>query len=97
LSERSDAGNSIVQEVFAFVKRNLSGAQRRGTAASEERGAGKGRHVLSRSVHRDPASVSSTATVTIVGAMVKDKVATLLKANGYVEKDGNLVKEISVQ
>jgi RNA polymerase sigma factor (sigma-70 family) len=28
-SERSDAGNSIVQEVFAFVKRNLSGAQRR--------------------------------------------------------------------
>jgi len=27
-SERSDAGNSIVQEVFGFVKRNLSGAPR---------------------------------------------------------------------
>jgi hypothetical protein len=25
-SERSDAGTSIVQEVFGFVKRNLSGA-----------------------------------------------------------------------
>jgi hypothetical protein len=25
-SERSDAGSSIVQEVFAFVKKNLSGA-----------------------------------------------------------------------
>jgi hypothetical protein len=41
-SERSDAGNSIVQEVFAFVKRNLSEAQRRKSAASGERGAGKG-------------------------------------------------------
>jgi len=28
-SERSDAGISIVQEVFGFVKRNLSEAQRR--------------------------------------------------------------------
>jgi hypothetical protein len=46
-SERSDAGNSIVQEVFAFVKRNVSGAQRRLAGAGEKRGAGKGRHVLS--------------------------------------------------
>jgi hypothetical protein len=28
-SERSDAGISIVEEVFGFVKKNLSGAQRR--------------------------------------------------------------------
>jgi hypothetical protein len=41
-SERSDAGTSIVQEVFGFVKRNLSVAQRRKDAASGERGAGKG-------------------------------------------------------
>ena len=45
--ERSDAGNSIVQEVFGFVKEKLSEAQRRNSAASEERGVGKGRHVLS--------------------------------------------------
>jgi hypothetical protein len=38
-SERSDAGNSIVREVFAFVKRNLSGVKRRKGAASGERGA----------------------------------------------------------
>jgi hypothetical protein len=50
-SERSDAGTSIVQEVFGFVKKNLSGAQRRSAAASEERGAGKGRHVLSPPQH----------------------------------------------
>ena len=37
-SERSDAGNSIVQEVFAFVKENLSGAQRRKSAALTEKG-----------------------------------------------------------
>jgi hypothetical protein len=29
VSERSDAGISIVPEVFGFVTRNLSGAQRR--------------------------------------------------------------------
>ena len=45
-SERSDAGSSIVQEVFAFVKENLSGAQRRNSAASGERGAGKGAAAL---------------------------------------------------
>src|SRR5882757_7215855 len=46
-SERSDAGISIVQEVFVFVKENLSGAQRRKSAASGERGTGKGRQPLS--------------------------------------------------
>jgi hypothetical protein len=45
-SERSDAGSSIVQEVFALVKENLSGAQRRWSAASGERGAGKGAAAL---------------------------------------------------
>jgi hypothetical protein len=33
--ERSDAGISIVQEVFGFVTRNLSEAQRRNDAALE--------------------------------------------------------------
>jgi hypothetical protein len=42
LSEHGDAGISIVQEVFAFVKRNLSGAQRSKDATHWRRkGAGK--------------------------------------------------------
>jgi len=45
-AERSDAGNSVVQEVFGFVKRILSGAQRRQSAASGGRGAGKGAAAL---------------------------------------------------
>ena len=54
-SERSDAGSSIVQEVFGFVKENLSGAQRRQAAAGGERGAGKGAAALvPASAHRDP-------------------------------------------
>jgi hypothetical protein len=54
-SERSDASISIVQEVFGFVKRNLSEAQRRKNAASGERGAGKGAAALvPASVHSDP-------------------------------------------
>jgi hypothetical protein len=35
-----------VQEVFGFVKKNLSEAQRRSDAASGERGAGKGAAAL---------------------------------------------------
>ena len=59
-SERSDAGTSIVQEVFGFVKRNLSGAQRRKSAASGERGAGKGAAALvPASAHRNPERVSA--------------------------------------
>ena len=49
-SERSDAGTSIVEQVFGFVKRNLSGvsgAQRRQAGTSEERGVGKGAQSLS--------------------------------------------------
>ena len=38
--------SSIVQEVFGFVKKNLSGAQRRKGAVSGERGAGKGAAAL---------------------------------------------------
>jgi hypothetical protein len=54
-SERSDAGISIVQEGFGFVKRKLSGAQRRKGAASRERGAGKGAAALvPASTHRGP-------------------------------------------
>jgi len=45
-SERSDAGNSVVQEVFGFVNRTLSGAQRRKDAASGEKSAGKGAAAL---------------------------------------------------
>ena len=51
----SDAGISIVQEVFGFVKRNLSEAQRRKKTASGVRGAGKGAAALvPASAHRDP-------------------------------------------
>ena len=71
-SERSDAGISIVQEVFGFVKRNLSGAKRRKNTASRERGAGKGAAVLvPASAHSDPEArralrpeLSSVAKVT---------------------------------
>jgi len=37
-SERSDASTSILQGVFVFVKKNLSGVQRRKNAASGESG-----------------------------------------------------------
>ena len=53
-SEHTDAGISIVQEVFGFVKRNLSGAKRRKSAASGERGAGKGGRPCPASAHRSP-------------------------------------------
>ena len=52
LSEHSDAGNWIVQEVFGLVK--LSGAQRRKDAGGKERGSGKGPHVLSPPQHSVP-------------------------------------------
>ena len=43
------------------------------------------------------ARAEGASTVTIIGAMVKDKIVPLLKANGFIEKDGMLVKEIPVQ
>jgi hypothetical protein len=62
-SERSDAGISILQEVFGFVKRNLSGAQRRDDAASRERGAGKGEQPLSPPQRwRNRSGISASAT-----------------------------------
>jgi hypothetical protein len=58
--ERSDAGISIVREVFAFVKRNLSGVKRRKSAASGERGVGKGAAALfPASAHSDPGERSA--------------------------------------
>jgi hypothetical protein len=55
IGEHSGAGNSIVQEVFGFVKRNLSEAQRRKNAASGERGALKGATALvPASTHSGP-------------------------------------------
>ncbi len=39
---RGDAGFLILEEVFGFVKENLSGAKRKRRARSKERGAGKG-------------------------------------------------------
>jgi len=53
-SERSDAGISIVQEVFDFVNRKLSGAQRRKSAADEERGRGKDGTSCPRPAQRSP-------------------------------------------
>ncbi len=51
-----------MQEVFGFVKRNLSGAQRRMDSASGERGVGKGRQPFAppqRTVTRSAASASA--------------------------------------
>jgi hypothetical protein len=54
ISERSDAGNSIVQEVFGFVKKNYPERSGEKRAASGERGAGKGAAALfSASAHRN--------------------------------------------
>jgi hypothetical protein len=53
-SERSDAGTSILPRLIGIVKRNLSGAKRRKSAASGERGAGKGAAALFlASAHRE--------------------------------------------
>jgi hypothetical protein len=56
-SERSGAGISIVREVFAFVKGNLSGAKRRKSTASGEKGAGKGAAALVPPQHTETRSV----------------------------------------
>jgi hypothetical protein len=41
-------------KVFGFVRRNLSGAQRRKDADSGQRGAGKGGRPCPASAHRNP-------------------------------------------
>jgi hypothetical protein len=56
-----------VREVFGFVKRNMSGAQRRKSAASGERGVGKGAAALVptqrwRDPERDKRSVNAFAS-----------------------------------
>jgi hypothetical protein len=54
-SERSDAGISIVQEVFGFVKENPVRSAAKEDAASGERGAGKGAAALVHaSAHSGP-------------------------------------------
>jgi len=63
-SEPSDSGISIVQEVFGFVKRNLSEALRRKDAARGERGAGKGAAALvPASAHVDPGARTALWTL----------------------------------
>ena len=60
-SERSDAGTSIVQEVFGFVKENLSGAQWRKAAAGEDRAQGKDGGSCPRPSTRRPRSANSAS------------------------------------
>jgi hypothetical protein len=53
--ERSDAGISIVQEVFGFVKRNCPERSEGRMPLAGERGAGKGAAALCpASAHSDP-------------------------------------------
>ena len=59
-----------MQEVFGFVKENLSGAQRRMSAASEERGVGKGRHVLSPHQHTLVRSANSAPNESSLQSLV---------------------------
>ena len=57
---------SIAEEVFGFVKRNLSGAERRNNSASGEKGAGKGAAAL---VSAQPTEVRS-AGAPVTSALV---------------------------
>jgi hypothetical protein len=59
-SEHSDAGISVVQEGFGFVKRNLSGAERGMDAASGDRGAGKGAQPCPRFSIRSPQEAATS-------------------------------------
>jgi hypothetical protein len=55
LSERSDAGTSMLPKLIGIVEQNLSGAKRRENTPSRERGAGKGAAALvPASAHSDP-------------------------------------------
>ena len=65
-SERSDAGISIVQEVFGFVKKNLSGAQRRKRQAAEKGVRGKGRQPFSL-----PSTAETPASVQLGGSALR--------------------------
>ena len=61
-SERSDAGSSIVQEVFGFVKKNYPERSGGRAPVAEKEVRGKGRQPLSPPQDSmAPASVSSTA------------------------------------
>jgi hypothetical protein len=59
-SERSDAGISILQEVFGFVKEKTYPEQSEGRAPLAEKGVrGKGRQPLSPPQHTEPRSAIS--------------------------------------
>jgi hypothetical protein len=81
-----------VQEVFGFVKRNLSGAQRRKDAASGERGAGKGAAALVpaqrwRDPERDRRSDSQlTGLITTTPLGVSDPFAGAAGSGKLTEK-----------
>jgi len=58
-SGQASTNRIIVQEVFDFVKRNLSGAKRRKDAASGERDAGKGARPFAPPKHTETRSARS--------------------------------------
>ena len=63
-------------KVFGFVKRNLPGAKRRKSAASGERGAGKGAAALvPASAHGDPSAIP-------LGTLLDLRALNLLALNG---------------
>ena len=82
-SERSDAGISIVQEVFGFVKENLSGAQRRKMPAAEKGVRGKGRQPFSLPSLQRPRRASARR---LSAALFAHRVATHLEAMRVVNQ-----------
>ena len=79
-----------MQEVFGFVKRNLSGAQRRKDAASGERGAGKGAAALvPASAHEQARSAISAPNLKCMTSRCQERVDRRLDLNrlvGWVSK-----------
>jgi hypothetical protein len=75
-SERSDVGTSIVPEAFGFVKKNLSGAQRRKAPVAEKGVRGKGRQPFSLPSTAEPtASVSSAAQCLVFLGMESPRIS----------------------
>ena len=67
-------------KVFGFVKRNLSGAQRRKNATSGERGAGKGAAALvPASAHRNPSANSFVSGTRMLAANTSGTIPTYSK------------------
>ena len=83
-----------MQEVFGFVKRNLSEAQRRDSAASGVRGAGKGAAALvPASAHsgpeREKRSVRKLEESISVGRRIGLAIPTLLKTAVIERREEN--------